>query len=54
VESDDPRVSWTDIYTFFSQLQMGQSVGGEDGFMLLLPSPQNEKILRDWAQRETV
>lgn len=54
VESDDPRVSWTDIYTFFSQLEMGQSLGGEDGFVLLSPSPQNEKILRDLAQRETV
>ena len=52
VESDDPRVSWTDIYTFFSQFEMGQSLGGEDGFVLLLPSPQNEKILRDWTQKQ--
>jgi hypothetical protein len=54
VESDDPRVSWTDIYTFFSQFEMGQSAGGADGFMLLLLSPQNEKILKDWAQRQAV
>lgn len=54
VESDDPRVSWTDVYSFFSQLAMEQSLGGEDGFMLLSPSPQNEKILSDWAQRGTV
>jgi len=52
VESDDPRVSWTDIYTFFSQFEMGQSLGGEDGFVLLLASPQNEKILRDWTQEK--
>lgn len=52
VESDDPRVSWTDIYTFFSQFEMGQSLGGEDGFVLLLPSPQNEKILKDWTQKQ--
>lgn len=52
VESDDPRVSWTDIYTFFSHFEMGQSMGGEDGFVLLLPSPQNEKILRDWTQKQ--
>ena len=51
VESDDPRVSWTDIYTFFSQLEMGPSLGGEDGFMLLLQSAKNEKILREWSQR---
>ncbi len=54
VESDDPRVSWTDLYNFFSQLEMGQSLGGEDGFMLLSRSLQNEKILSDWAQRGTV
>lgn len=52
VESDDPRVSWTDIYTFFSQFEMGQSLGGEDGFVLLLRSSQNEKILRDWTQKQ--
>lgn len=54
VESDDPRVSWPDVYTFFSQLEMGPTFGGEDGFVLLLPSPQNERILKDWTQRETV
>lgn len=54
VESDDPRVSWTDIYTFFSQFEMGESLGGEDGFVLLLPSPQNEKILRDWTHKQAV
>lgn len=52
VESDDPRVSWTDIYSFFTQFEMGQSLGGEDGFMLLLASPQNEKILRDCTQEK--
>ena len=45
VEGDDRRVSWTDIYRFFAQLEMGQSVGGEDGFMLLLPSPENKQRL---------
>jgi len=52
VESDDPRVSWTDIYTFFSQLEMGETLGGEDGFTLIVPSPKNEKILSDRIQRE--
>jgi hypothetical protein len=31
---------------------MGQSLGGEDGFMLLSASPQNEKILKDWTQKK--
>jgi 4-amino-4-deoxy-L-arabinose transferase-like glycosyltransferase len=50
VEGDDPRISWTDLYKFFSQFQMGQSVGGEDGFVLLLPSQQNKEILNQAAQ----
>lgn len=45
VEGDDKRVSWTDIYRFFAELEVGQSVGGEDGFMLLLPSPENKQLL---------
>ena len=52
VESDDPRVSWTDVYTFFSQFEMGQSLGGEDGFVLLLRSSKNEQILNDWTQKQ--
>jgi len=51
VESDDPRVSWTDVYKFFSQLEMGESLGGEDGFTMIVPSPTNEKILTEWTQR---
>ncbi len=53
VESDDPRVSWTDIYTFFSEMEMGQSLGGDDGFMLILPSARNEKLLTDWTLRDS-
>jgi hypothetical protein len=45
VEGDDSRVSWTDLYKYFSQFQWGQEVGGEDGFVLLLPSPFNKEIL---------
>ena len=52
VESDDPRVSWTDVYTFFSQLERGESLGGEDGFVLISPSSHNQQILKDWTQRD--
>jgi hypothetical protein len=51
VEGDDPRISWTDLYELFSQLQTGQSAGGEDGFVLLLSSEQNKEVLRKSAQR---
>jgi hypothetical protein len=52
VESDDPRVSWTDVYKFFSRLEMGHSLAGEDGFVLLMPSPQNEELLRKLAEEK--
>lgn len=50
VEGDDPRLSWTDIYAFFSRIEMGQSVGGQDGFVLVSPSPQNRRFLSRVAQ----
>ena len=50
VEGDDSRVSWTDLYNYFSQFQFGQDVGGEDGFILLVPSQQNRERLSKLAQ----
>lgn len=51
VEGDDPRVSWKDIYQFFSIFSVGQSVGGEDGFSLLLRTPENQKVINEYSQR---
>jgi hypothetical protein len=45
-EGDVPLVSWRDINGFFAELEMGQPVGGEDGFMLLLRTPKNEEDLQ--------
>ena len=50
-EGDDPLVRWNDFYDFFTQLEMGETVGGEDGFMLLLPTPGNKQLLSVHAQR---
>jgi hypothetical protein len=50
VEGDDSRVSWTDLYGYFSQFEMGQEVGGEDGFVLLPPSARNKELLGRLAQ----
>lgn len=50
VEGDDSRVSWTDLYRYFSQFQWAREVGGEDGFVLLQPSPPNREILSRLAQ----
>jgi hypothetical protein len=46
VEGDDKSVSWTDIFNFFSKLEVGQSVGGDDGFALLPPSEQNHEVIK--------
>jgi hypothetical protein len=48
VEGDDRRVSWREIYGFFSRLEMGKSVGGDDGFVLLVSSPRNRDSLKGW------
>ena len=47
VEGDDRRVSWSDLYRYASRLEVGQSVGGDDGFVLLAPSEQNRQRLSD-------
>jgi hypothetical protein len=52
VEGDDKNVAWTDIYLFFSQLEMNKSVGGEDGFSLLLPSERNRAFLTQLAPEQ--
>jgi hypothetical protein len=51
VEGDDRRASWNDLYTFFAQLQQGKNVGGDDGFVNILPSEENQKFLRSFASK---
>jgi len=45
VEGDDSRVTWADLYGFFSHLEHGKSSGGDDGFWLLSPSSSNRDVL---------
>lgn len=46
VEGADARVRWADVYTFFAQLDAGQSAGdGADGFVLVARTPKNEQLL---------
>ena len=56
VEGADKRISWDDFHSLFSRLETGEATGGEDGFALLLPSSNNEKVLAallsDRANRE--
>lgn len=51
IEGDDPSISWTDINNFFVQIEMGQTVGGPDGFVLVLPSPHNRQLLSAIVQK---
>lgn len=44
-EGDDRRVKWNDLYEFFSQFEIGESIGGDDGFTLLMPSFKNGQLL---------
>lgn len=47
VEGDDPRVSWRDVYEFFSVLRYGESVGsGDNRLLLLLPEESNVVVIR--------
>jgi hypothetical protein len=49
-EGDDPRVSWADFAPLFTQFEIAERVGGEDGFALLARTPRNEELLRRVAQ----
>jgi len=49
VEGADPRVRWADVYEFFSQLETGQALGGEDGFVPLPRTPKNEQYLNQFT-----
>jgi len=49
VEGDDPSLSWTHIQKFFANLEFGPAVGGDDGFVLVLPSPRNRQFLNQVA-----
>jgi hypothetical protein len=45
VEGDDRRISWNDLAPFFSQLELGEAIGGEDGFQRVLDSAKNRELL---------
>jgi hypothetical protein len=45
VEGDDPSVRWRDLASFFTALELGESVGGTDGFVRVLPSAHNRQVL---------
>ena len=53
-EGDDRRVSWPMLPAFFSQFEVADSLGGEDGFVLLARTPANEKRIMELAVESTI
>jgi len=49
IEGSDQSVAWTDFPAFFSQLETVRAVGGDDGFLLVPPSPWNRQFLGGFA-----
>jgi hypothetical protein len=45
VEGADPRLRWRDLYSFFSRLEIGEGIGEQDGFVRLLPTETNKRVL---------
>jgi hypothetical protein len=54
VEGADPRVRWAEVHEFFTQLETGRAVGGDDGFVLLPRTPKNEQFLTRFAASEAM
>ena len=44
-EGEDPRITWAEMYDFFSRLETNMQVGGDDGFVRLSPSESNKLLL---------
>jgi hypothetical protein len=50
IEGADPNLSWSELNAFFSQMETGGKVGGQDGFRLILTSDRNRSLLTGMAQ----
>jgi len=44
-EGDDPRLRWKEFPEYFAQLDVGPPVGGDDGFVELLPTPRTRETM---------
>jgi len=50
-EGDDRRVSWKDFPLLCNQFELGEDIGGPDGFVRLVSSPNNEQFLTRLAAK---
>ncbi len=51
-EGDDHNVAWGDFPAFFVKFQVGQQVGGDDGFVSLVPTVEAREFLEQLASGE--
>jgi hypothetical protein len=52
VEGDVEDVSWSDFSRFFADLDLGETVGGSDGFFKVLPTAKNQELLNNLLQKQ--
>ena len=52
IEKSDPHVTWDEVPAFFSQFDFGAVVGEGDGFLPLLPTPNNLAIVDSLRSRK--
>jgi hypothetical protein len=45
-EGDDPRLHWKEFPEYFAQVDVGSPVGGEDGFVEILPTPRSQATVK--------
>ena len=44
-EGDDPRLHWRDFPEYFEHVDVGQAVGGSDGFVEMLPTDRTREFI---------
>jgi hypothetical protein len=53
-EGDDPRISWKMLAPFFKGFAVTESIGGDDGFVLIPRSPANERLISALAEKSEI
>jgi hypothetical protein len=51
VEFDDQYLRWEDVPAYFGQLKSDRDIAGDDGFLRLAHTPENEAILRETPEK---
>ncbi|MEP6925632.1 MAG: hypothetical protein ABI954_14290 [Pyrinomonadaceae bacterium] len=50
-EGDDKNVGWHEFPEFLSKLEIGEILGDENGFTLILPSETNKRLLQQYQEQ---